>query len=181
MIDVQASQQILGAMITPAVLISASGTLLLSTSNRLGRVVDRIRVLVDEVEKFTDVLPENLPAPSEEKKLLVYEQLSQLSKRIYLLQSALTILYGAIGLLVATSIAIGLSSFLPPTFGSIPVILALAGGSLLLFGSVVLVREARLAVGTTIHELDYVRNLVARKTAKKIDLPEITETASDKR
>jgi hypothetical protein len=30
-------------MITPALLISASGTLSLSTANRLGRVVDRIR------------------------------------------------------------------------------------------------------------------------------------------
>ncbi|MFN2577657.1 MAG: DUF2721 domain-containing protein [Pyrinomonadaceae bacterium] len=32
-------------MITPAVLISASGTMILSTSTRLGRVVDRVRSL----------------------------------------------------------------------------------------------------------------------------------------
>jgi len=36
------------AMITPAVLISASGTLVLSTGNRLGRIVDRVRVLTAE-------------------------------------------------------------------------------------------------------------------------------------
>ena len=32
---------VLSAMITPAVLISACGSLLIATSNRLGRVVDR--------------------------------------------------------------------------------------------------------------------------------------------
>src|SRR5215510_2000298 len=36
---------LLSAMITPAVLISACGTLIFSTSNRLGRIVDRVREL----------------------------------------------------------------------------------------------------------------------------------------
>ncbi len=34
---------VLTAMITPALLLSACGTLILSTSNRLARIVDRIR------------------------------------------------------------------------------------------------------------------------------------------
>ena len=38
--------EILSAMITPAVLISASGTLVLSTSVRMARVVDRVRTPV---------------------------------------------------------------------------------------------------------------------------------------
>ena len=46
-----AAGEVLGAMITPAVLISASGTLVLSTSNRLSRVVDRVRVLSAEAEQ----------------------------------------------------------------------------------------------------------------------------------
>ena len=41
---------VLGAMITPAVLISACGALILSTSVRLGRVVDRVRALADRFE-----------------------------------------------------------------------------------------------------------------------------------
>jgi hypothetical protein len=44
--------EVLGAMITPAVLISAAGTLVLSTSQRLSRVVDRIRVLAAEAERL---------------------------------------------------------------------------------------------------------------------------------
>ncbi|MDQ3255654.1 MAG: DUF2721 domain-containing protein, partial [Acidobacteriota bacterium] len=43
---------VLTAMITPAVLISACGTLILSTSARLGRVVDRVRVLADRFEEL---------------------------------------------------------------------------------------------------------------------------------
>ena len=44
---------VLTAMITPAVLISACGALILSTSTRLGRVVDRVRMLIDSFEEMT--------------------------------------------------------------------------------------------------------------------------------
>jgi Protein of unknown function (DUF2721) len=43
---------VLTAMITPAVLISACGSMILSTSSRLGRVVDRVRALSDKLEKL---------------------------------------------------------------------------------------------------------------------------------
>jgi hypothetical protein len=38
---------VLTAMITPAVLISACGALIFSTSSRLGRVIDRVRASMD--------------------------------------------------------------------------------------------------------------------------------------
>ena len=47
------SLAVLTAMITPAVLISASGTMILSTSTRLGRVVDRVRSLSDRLRRLT--------------------------------------------------------------------------------------------------------------------------------
>ena len=43
---------VLTAMITPAVLISACGSMILSTSVRLGRVVDRVRSLSDRLEEI---------------------------------------------------------------------------------------------------------------------------------
>jgi hypothetical protein len=46
------SSEVLGGMITPAVLISASGVLVPSTSNRVGRAIDRVRVLAAEVERL---------------------------------------------------------------------------------------------------------------------------------
>ena len=48
--DSAAAIAVLTAMITPAVLISACGSMILSTSSRLGRVVDRVRVLSDRLE-----------------------------------------------------------------------------------------------------------------------------------
>ena len=80
--------ELLGAMITPAVLISASGTLVLSTSNRLSRVVDRVRVLAREAEGL-------LHRP--ERAKLLADQLPRLSQRALRLRAAMTALYCAIG------------------------------------------------------------------------------------
>ena len=43
---------VLTAMITPAVLISACGALIISTSTRMGRVVDRVRTLSGRFENL---------------------------------------------------------------------------------------------------------------------------------
>jgi hypothetical protein len=159
--------EILGAMITPAVLISASGTLVLSTSNRLGRVVDRIRALATEVEGIPDVSAEQEVV---EKRALIAQQIEFLTKRLQLLQSAVIVLYTAIGLLVGASLAVGLSAATNWTLAWIPVTFGLFGASALLFGAAVLVRESRLAVKGTLHELDHIRKVVARKTTMRAAL-----------
>ena len=52
--DTSAAIAVLTAMITPAVLISACGSMILSTSSRLGRVVDRVRSLSDRLEEMAE-------------------------------------------------------------------------------------------------------------------------------
>ena len=47
-------------MITPAVLISACAGLILSTSVRLGRVVDRVRALSEKFEEMAQKPPEDV-------------------------------------------------------------------------------------------------------------------------
>ena len=42
----------LTAMITPAIFLTANASLIISTSNRMSRVVDRIRVLNDLVDRM---------------------------------------------------------------------------------------------------------------------------------
>ncbi|VTR94555.1 Uncharacterized protein OS=Deinococcus gobiensis (strain DSM 21396 / JCM 16679 / CGMCC 1.7299 / I-0) GN=DGo_CA2227 PE=4 SV=1: DUF2721 [Gemmata massiliana] len=155
---------ILGAMITPAVLISASGTLVLSTSNRLGRVVDRIRALATEAEGLPDVsaAPEIV-----EKRILIAEQIEFLTTRLLMLQSAVITLYMAIGLLVGASLAVGLSASAGRMMEWVPIGFGLLGASALLFGASVLVRESRLAVRGTLHELAHVRKVVERKTSMR--------------
>ena len=154
------NSEVLGAMITPAVLISASGVLVLSTSNRVGRTVDRVRALAAEVERLQS--SRESASASESKRQHVAEQLTQLSKRAVLLRSAMTALYTAIGLLVGTSILVGLVALLQWQYSSLPVVVGFAGACALLYGSLLLVREARLAVRLTLQEVSFAREAVLR-------------------
>jgi hypothetical protein len=152
---------ILAEMITPAVLISASGTLVLSTSNRLGRVVDRIRVLAEAAEGLPD---ESKSEEMVEKRVQIAEQVVWLSIRLGLLQTAIVTFYFGIGLLVSSSVTVGLSASVNGAMAWIPIGFGLMGAIALLIGAVTLVREARLAVWSTRHELDHIRKVVDRKT-----------------
>ncbi len=152
------AHEVLGAMITPAVLISASGTLVLSTSNRLSRVVDRVRTLALEAETL------DLDDPAKESRgELIASQLERLSIRVVLLRNSMTALYVAIGLLVGTSIAVGMAAVLSWEHAWVPIVLGLLGSVALLYGSLLLVREARLAVGSTLQELDFVQGRLGKR------------------
>lgn len=160
--------QILAAMITPAVLISACGTLVFSTSSRISRVVDRVRALADQIERMSQqgagpVSPVNL-----RKKELFLDQLKRLSRRAILLRSALTGFYVAIGLFVATSIAVGIVAIANLEYGWLPVLLGLTGSAVLLYGTVLLVSEARLGVTSTLREMEFVNDLISRTEVKSV-------------
>src|SRR6266850_5654059 len=142
-----ASLAVLTAMITPAVLISASGTMILSTSTRLGRVVDRVRSLSDRLQEVST--GDSDAEFFEEKRAMLFDQLDKLTSRSRLLQRALTTFYLAVGVFVATSVAIGVVSFFNGRFGWVPVTMGLAGASFLFYGSMLAVFEARLALSTT--------------------------------
>lgn len=152
------ASEVLGAMITPAVLISASGTLVLSTSNRLSRVVDRVRVLAREAEGGGS----GAGGLATGRGLLIADQIVRLSQRVVLLRAAMTALYASIGILVATSIAVGLSAALGWAYGWIPIGLGLVGACSLLYGSLLLVKEARLAVGSTLQELEFLEKMLSQ-------------------
>ena len=150
--------QVLSAMITPAVLISAPALLVLSTSNRLGRVIDRLRLLSREAESRGGQTP---PA-DEQKHALMVSQLDNLLARLLLLRTAVTVLYVTIAALVATSIATGIFVILPALTAWVPIVVGLLGAVLFLYSIVLLVREAALAVQATLAEADYVRRLIHR-------------------
>src|SRR5260370_42464523 len=104
------SLAVLTAMITPAVLISASGTMILSTSTRLGRIVDRVRSLSDRLQSISR--GESDVEFLEELRAMLFDQLDKLTSRSRLLQRGLTTFYLAVGVFVATSVAIGFVAFL---------------------------------------------------------------------
>lgn len=155
-------------MITPAVLISASGTLILSTSTRLGRVVDRVRSLSDRLQSLPE--EDRKTELLEEKRMMIFNQLDKLTSRSRLLQRALTTFYLAVGVFVATSVAIGIVSFFSARWAFIPVVLGLIGASFLFYGSMLAVFEARLALSTTHAEMDFIW-----RTTKRLVPPEMVK------
>jgi hypothetical protein len=145
---------VLSAMITPAVLISACGTLVLSTSNRLGRIVDRVRDLSDRFEQLAS--KDSSTPLSAEKRTMILGQLELSTSRARLLQRALTSLYVAIEAFVSTTVAIGiLGATDTRRYAGIPVVLGLIGSVFLCYGSAILIMEARLAYASTRREMDF--------------------------
>ena len=167
--DSNSAIAVLTAMITPAVLISACGSMILSTSSRLGRVVDRVRGLSDKWESMTD--DEKQTADAMERQAVTFEQLDKLTSRARILQRSMVVFYLAVGMFVATSVAIGIVAFTNnPRYNVVPVALGLAGACFLFYGSILLIFEARLALSTIHSEMDFVWRL-----SKKFAPAEIVE------
>jgi len=149
---------VLTAMITPAVLISACGALILSTSARLGRVVDRVRSLIDRFEEMTQSDEEK--QLYEERRVVIFDQLDRLTSRARLLQRAMTVFYLSLGAFVLTSVSIGLLSAVGGAgYAWLAVAIGMLGSSGLFYGSVLLIYEARLALSTINAEMDFIVRL----------------------
>jgi len=163
---------VLTAMITPAVLISACGALILSTSTRLGRVTDRVRLLIDRFEELAkgDVEVELY----EERRAHTFDQLDRLTTRSRLLQRSMTVFYLALGVFVATSVAIGLVAWVGQAgYSWVPVVLGLVGSCGLFYGSVLLIFEARLAQAALNAEMDFIWKL-----GRALAPPDLRQTRS---
>jgi hypothetical protein len=146
---------LLSAMITPAVLISACGTLILSTSTRLARIMDRVR----DLGTLSEGLFTGSGARFAQMRLRgVEDQLAIHSQRGRLLQRALTSFYVALGVFVATAIALALVTYLGRG-AVVPAALGIAGMVTLFYGCVLLLRETRLALRAVDSETAFVLEL----------------------
>ncbi|QFP76808.1 DUF2721 domain-containing protein [Deinococcus sp. AJ005] len=157
------SLSVLSAMITPAVLISGAGTLIMSTSTRVGRATDRVRQQTARFRLLVSAEGQQEPRAREEKRLIV-RQLPRLARRTRLLVRAMTALYVAVALLVLTSILIGGSALLGAGLlgelsGVLPVLLAVAGSASLAYAALLLSFETRLSARTTREEMDFLVGL----------------------
>ena len=145
---------VMTAMITPAVLISACGALIFSTSSRLGRVIDRVRVLSDRFQEIVKH-PEQ-DEMFEEKRLLIFTQLDRQTSRARLIQRAMTAFYSALGIFVASSVAIAIISAAARNYTWIAVVLGVIGAVFMLYGSMLLIIESRMALSAIMSEMDFV-------------------------
>jgi hypothetical protein len=150
----QNALSVLTAMITPAVLISACGALIFSTSSRLGRVVDRVRALSERFEQIAKH-PEN-DEMFDERRALIFSQLDRLTSRARLIQRSMAAFYTALGVFVATTVMIALTAAFARNFTWVAVAMGLTGCIVMLYGSVLLIIESRMALGAIMSEMDFV-------------------------
>ena len=164
---------VLTAMITPAVLISACGALILSTSTRLGRVVDRVRMLIERFEELMNTQEEGVEM-FEERRSYLFNQLDKLTTRSRLLQRSMRVFYLALGVFVATSVAIGLVAAMGrPSYAWLPVVLGLSGACGLFYGSVLLIHESQVAQASLNAEMDFIWKL-----GRALAPPDLRQTRS---
>lgn len=157
--------EFLTAMITPALLISATGSLVLSTSTRLGRVVDRVRAL--EVRIGELIYAEDKDAiPLYEKRVeVVVDLLDKVTSRSRLLQRAMTTFYYGLMFFILTSVSIAIVGIFN-VYRWVPIPVGVVGIVFLFYGSLLMLRETRMATATINAEMDFTWEL-ARKVAPK--------------
>jgi hypothetical protein len=152
-------------IVAPAVLTNASSVLIMSTSNRFARAVDRARVLAQEIEKGGG-------HPGAEA--LKIGQLGRLQRRALLLLTALRLEYLSLGSFASATLvsvvgALSASQEHPVVLGVLEAVAAAVGvigvGGLV-GGSIWMVRDTRMAVVNLTEEADHLRtHLGARPPA----------------
>jgi len=156
---------VLSAMITPAVMILATSSLILTTTNRLVRIVDRVREMLPQFEALA-----RSEQPDEMKMAMLFDDLARATIRARLGQQALAQLYLGLGAFLATSITLGVvtyarfdAAWAPLLFGGIGVVLLFSASILLIF-------ESRIALASAYAEMDYIRLIsghLARPTLRR--------------
>lgn len=164
----------LSLIAAPAVLTNACSVLVLSTSNRLGRSVDRSRELGKQLDKERELSEEESKA---ERMLL--KELDTVQNRTVILMTALRLFYTALGGFASAAVVSVIGALLV-VYGTgilvyvIESIAAMAGmvavGSLI-YGCFLLVKETRLAVGVLKEQADDIHRRVATRLEKYANDP----------
>jgi hypothetical protein len=132
--------EFLTAMITPALLISATGSLVLSTSTRLGRVVDRVRDLEQRLSELITVEDKSAIPLYEKRVDTVVALLDKVTSRARILQKAMGTFYYGLGFFVLTSVTIAIVGIFPAVYRWLPIPIGIIGIMYLAWGSVLMLR-----------------------------------------
>jgi threonine/homoserine/homoserine lactone efflux protein len=171
--------EFLTAMVTPTLLISATGSLVLSTSTRLGRVIDRVRDLEQRLSELI-VIEEKTAVPLYEKRVdTVVNLLDKVTSRARLLQRAMGAFYYGLGFFVLTSVTIAIAAFFN-TYRWVPIPVGVIGIVFLFYGSLLMLRETWMATATVNAEMDFTWAL-ANSVAPKEIIDKYTYNAHGKR
>ncbi len=143
----------LTTLITPAIVLLACANLISGCHIRLARVMDRVRSLAQMAEDIRLGKCTDHPA---ERRLEIRAEFDIYERRGRMILVALSLLYGTVGLFVATSIAVAVDFLLGSPVVFLPMILAIVGISLFLGASLLMLLENRLAFQTMQREIQFV-------------------------
>jgi hypothetical protein len=164
-LSLSSTMAFLTAMITPALLISATGTLVLSTSTRLGRVIDRVRELERRLAELITTDEKEQIVLYEKRVEAVFDLLDKVTTRSRILQRALFTFYAGLLMFVLTSLTIGIAGILNH-YAWVPIPIGLIGILFVFVGSVLMMQESRMATATVNTEMDItweLANIIAPK------------------
>ena len=157
--------EFLPAMVTPTLLISATGSLVLSTSTRLGRVVDRARELEKRLGEMIYVEDKSEIPLYDARLEVIIDLLDKVTSRSRLLQRAMGAFYYGLCVFVLTSVTIAMAGLFN-IYRWLPIPVGIVGIMFVLYGSLLMLRETRMATATVNAEMDFTWRL-AREVAPK--------------
>src|SRR5438874_6600637 len=132
--------EFLTAMVTPTLLISATGSLVLSTSTRLGRVVDRVRELEKRLGEIIYV-EDKSEVPMYDKRVeVIVDLLDKVTSRSRILQRAMAAFYYGLGFFILTSVTIAVAGLFN-IYRFLPIPVGIVGIMFLLYGSFLMLPE----------------------------------------
>ncbi len=133
------AQAIVAAMITPALLILASASLIATVLVRLARVVDRIRKLADVQNRGS-----------------LSAEIDRQERRALLAERALTFFFSAVTTIVLAGFSIALDR--AGSLSWIPIALTTLGMALIVAGCVAMLAETRLSIAQLRAEIALLRD-----------------------
>ena len=159
--------EFLTAMVTPTLLISATGSLVLSTSTRLGRVIDRVRDLEQRLSELIMTTDKDAIPLYEKRVDTVVNLLDKVTSRARLLQRAMGTFYYGLGFFVLTSVTIAIAAFFN-SYRWLPIPVGIVGIVFLFYGSLLMLRETWMATATVNAEMDFTWALANTVAPKEI-------------
>jgi hypothetical protein len=144
---------VLTAMLAPAFFLTATASLLLSANSRLARIIDRARSVLGELAR----------ADEDGERRWLEQRLALQRRRSLIVLRGSQLLYVAISCFVGTSLAVAADALLDYRLGHMPTGLAVLGVLAMFAASLMLAREAALAVDAVNDEMDHGRELALRR------------------
>lgn len=165
--NLNSTLEFLTAMVTPTFLITATGSFVLSTSTRLGRVVDRARALEIRLGELIYVEHED-EVPLYEKRLeVIMDLLDKVTSRSRILQRAMGAFYYGLMFFILTSLTIAIAGIFN-VYKWMPVPIGIVGILFLFYGSILMLRETWMATATINAEMDFTWELARRLSPEGI-------------